>query len=130
MSIEVSPIEIQCLHWAHGILSQAIKTPRGQEMVPAVEMLRQLIERAEFAAKFKPAPPERLPLKVSDWLQERLDNCHRIASQRTGKDRAGWLQDAAYFHAAIVALAAPAALVMTSVNDLPLPSPPARKDSV
>ena len=88
MSIEVSPIEIQCLHWAHGILSQAIKTPRGQEMVPAVEMLRQLIERAEFAAKFKPAPPEGLPLNVSDWLQERLDNCHRLAAQRTGKDRA------------------------------------------
>ncbi len=106
MSIEVSPIEIQCLHWAHGILSQAIKTPRGQEMAPALAMLRQLIERAEFATKFKPAPPEGLPLNVSDWLQERLDNCHRIASQRTGKDRTGWLQDAAYFHAAIVALAA------------------------
>lgn len=60
MSIEVSPIEIQCLQWAHGILSEAIKTPRGREMASAVEMLRQLIERAEFAAKFKPAPPSSL----------------------------------------------------------------------
>lgn len=109
MSFEVSPIEVQCLHWAHRILSEAIKTQRGMEMAPAVEMLRQLIERAEVSTKHKLTPPDGLPLHVSDWLQERLDNCHRHAARKTGKDRDGWLQDAAYFHAAIVALALPPA---------------------
>ncbi len=36
---------------------------------------------------------------VLEWVQERYDNCVRIAAEKTGSDKAGWLADAAYFHA-------------------------------
>lgn len=41
---------------------------------------------------------------VTAWLRERLDNCQRLAARKAGTDRAGWLEDAAYFTAALNAV--------------------------
>lgn len=41
------------------------------------------------------------PAKVRAWLTDRQANCYRHASTRHGQDREGWLEDAAYFAAAV-----------------------------
>lgn len=44
------------------------------------------------------------PLSVLDWAQERYDNTIRLADMKTGDDRIGWLTDAAYWKAILIAL--------------------------
>ena len=41
------------------------------------------------------------PITLEEWLQERLENAKLIAESKTGADRAGWLEDAAYLEQAI-----------------------------
>lgn len=41
------------------------------------------------------------PANVRSWLVDRQENCLRHARSRAGADREGWLEDYAYFSAAI-----------------------------
>ena len=45
-----------------------------------------------------------LQMSPLEWAMERLANCERIAELKTGKDRDGWLEDAAYWRALIADL--------------------------
>lgn len=37
-------------------------------------------------------------LTVLEWAEERYENTLRLAAEKTGSDRDGWLEDAAYWH--------------------------------
>ena len=43
-------------------------------------------------------------MKLTMWLKERELNARRLAAGRTGSDRAGWLEDADHFQAALTAV--------------------------
>lgn len=43
-------------------------------------------------------------MKLTMWLKERALNARRLAAGKTGADRAGWLEDAERFQAALAAV--------------------------
>lgn len=45
-------------------------------------------------------------MELVDWLNERAANCRRIAADKRGADRTGWLEDEAYFRRAAAVVAA------------------------
>ena len=47
---------------------------------------------------------EEPEMPLLEWLQERYDNCLRIAAQKTGDDQKSWFDDAYYFKLAITML--------------------------
>jgi hypothetical protein len=44
-------------------------------------------------------------LTLTEWVEERLKNCLRIAAQKNGAVKAGWLEDAHYFKQILAVLA-------------------------
>lgn len=68
------------------------------------------MEERELLAMEAAPEPQTTPIHkitltdLEHWLQERYDNCIRIAGQKTGDDRKGWMEDADYFHAALAHL--------------------------
>jgi len=40
---------------------------------------------------------QRGRLSLDEWVLDRYENCVRLAQAKRGKDRNGWLEDAAYF---------------------------------
>lgn len=56
---------------------------------------RRLFSRYERLAA--PSSDVPLPLSVEMWAQERLDTALHMVEQKTGDDRAGWIEDARYW---------------------------------
>lgn len=44
--------------------------------------------------------------EVIAWFEERRENCHRLAAFKSGRERAGWLEDADYFAQALLLMRA------------------------
>lgn len=54
----------------------------------------------------EPTIEEVIHYDLLPWLREREANCRRIADEKSGDDREGWLTDAAYFALAVRAIEA------------------------
>jgi hypothetical protein len=44
-------------------------------------------------------------MTLTDWLQERFDNCIRIAGKKKRAERDGWIKDAVWFQLAMKSIA-------------------------
>jgi len=104
--IKLSPIEVLALKKLtlinHALAGQLSGIAQSEQKA-LVQVLNDVTLRAadDLAKNDKRLG---LEMDVSEWIQERLDNCHRHASTKTGKDREGWLEDARYFAAALHAI--------------------------
>lgn len=110
MAIHLAPYEVLALKKlaiVNHALAEQLPGSAGREQFALVQVLVNVATRAE-TDNAKKLVPAGLPMPVADWLQERLDNCQRLAAQKKGKDRDGWLQDARYFAEALNAIAAAA----------------------
>lgn len=62
--------------------------------------------RLRHEADVKASVAYKLQPEVIAWLRERLENCRCIAATKESiSDKAGWLEDARFFEAVLVALA-------------------------
>lgn len=61
---------------------------------------------------------------VIEWLWDREENCLRLAREKTGVDRDGWIEDAKFFHLAIVLLGKHPAEHAQAAEDAALPEGP------
>jgi hypothetical protein len=50
-----------------------------------------------------------------DWIEERLANSLRLADEKNGDDRAGWVQDAAYYAKTLA--------ILRTLSGRPAPAP-------
>lgn len=63
--------------------------------------MKRLYNRKRKSASIDECPPEvSLPIPLRAWVNERLENCLKIAGEKGNDgDRRSWLEDAAYFRA-------------------------------
>lgn len=72
-------------------------------------------------------------MPIEEWLAEREANCLRLAEHKRGQDRAGWLEDAAYFKSAIDQLAEAKRLLSSAdeaIRQLVTPESTARPEAL
>ena len=82
------------------IIAGAEGCGNGSLRTAAYEAATRGVSISDMAGKLgSPVPKTNLPLPLKSWVSDRLENCLRIAAQKTGRDRDGWLEDAEYFRA-------------------------------
>ena len=68
----------------------------GPEYNPAEDQQPTKEEWEEYE-KSQPVPT----ISLSEWLEERKENCIRIMADKPESEKQGWIEDALYFQAAI-----------------------------
>jgi hypothetical protein len=80
--------------------------PLKDKALEIYNALKVIEARNEEGARlcYEEGQPEE-QLTLIEWLQERYDNCIRIANDKSDEEKLGWLEDASYFQQAINLLA-------------------------